>query len=406
MRNGFVNVKRAPLPALIALVLGAPQVMAQDGPPPGLYTTVDQAEIYIIQPNGEQTDVKTGESVRVTEDGLEFIAQRPQFLNWPCGTGFAPNRGTLPTFSLDSLPPGDQIGQVADLYFSNQQVLDSSPRWLNGESHGAFPASEIDQFVSNAYWYKTGPADAELAEQRPKTLLISLFYGTGQVVVDTNHLDALKEEYGDDPIPTVFQYQEENVVPISYFGDNPTPEQIMNGYNQSGIKPADVPMWYAGDQHVSMDPGALADALGVPPAGDMSPARLQDLQDDIGENGFNAKPVTLAFVPGDDSMVVDEGERLRAAQQAGVSNVPVMFSVYENDMIASQCGLAPPVAAAGLLGTSEGEAPGAETPEEPGEGPGDGPGDGPEQPEQPPRPVPPEIEPPQPPQPEQPVSDN
>ena len=66
-----------------------------------------------------------------------------------------------------------------------------------------------------------------MAEKRPKTLLIGLFYGTGQVVVDTNHLDALKAEYGDEPIPTVFEYQEENVVPISWYGDNPTPEQVL-----------------------------------------------------------------------------------------------------------------------------------------------------------------------------------
>ncbi len=398
MRNGKSILKRAPLPALIALALGLPAVQAQDSPPPGLYTTVDQDEIYIIQPNGEQTDVKTGESVRVTEDGLEFIAQRPQFLNWPCGTGFAPNRGTLPTFSLDSLPPGDQIGQVADLYFSNQQVLEGSPRWLNGESHGAFPAAEIDQFVSNASWYTTGPADADLAAQRPKTLLIGLFYGTGQVVVDTNHLDALKAEYGDDPIPTVFQYQEENVVPISYYGPNPTPGQLVANYQEKGIKPADVPMWYAGDQHMAADPGALADSLGIPPASSFDPQELAELQQDIQENGFNAKPVTLAFVPGSQGMVADESARLRAAAESGITPVPVMFSVYENDMIASQCGLAPPIGAAGLLGTAD-----SESPDETGD-PGENPDQGP--PEVPPRPTPPEIELPNPPQPELPASDN
>jgi len=400
MGNGTNTLKRATLPLTITLALAAANTQAQDTPVPGLYTTVDQDEIYIIQPNGEQTDIKTGESVRVTEQGLEFIADRPQFLNWPCGTGFAPNRGTLPTFSLDALPPGEQIAEVADRYFAQQQVLDSNPRWLNGESHGAFPASEIDQFVSNAYWYSTGPADAELAESRPKTLLIGLFYGTGQVVVDTNHLDTLKAEYGDDPIPTVFLYEEENVVPISYFGDNPTPEQITNAYDEYGIKPADVPMWYAGDRHVSIDPGALADSLGVPPASDFDASRLAELSQDIEENGFNAKPVTLAYVPGGDGMVADEGARLRAAQQTGVTPVPVMFSVYENDMIASQCGLAPPVAAAGLLGTSEAEAP---------EAPDDTDVDGPEEPAEPTTPPPnppPEIIPPNPPQPELPVSDN
>lgn len=396
------TLKRAPLAALIALALGAPAAAhAQDGPPPGLYTSVDESEIYIIQPNGDQIDVKTGESVRVDQDGVTFITDRPQFLNWPCGTGFAGNRGSLPKFSLDSLPPEDRIGQVTDLYFSNQQVLEGDPRWENGESHGAFPAAEIDQYVSNARWYTTGDAPPGMDAKRPDTLLIALFYGTGQVVVDTNHLDELKVIYGDDPIPTVFQYEEENVVPISWYGDNPTPEQILANFQANGVKPAEVPLWYAGDQHVEIGPGVLADLAGVPPLSEMSPERQAQVREDIEQNGFRAKPVNLALVPGQETFIADEGERLRVAAAMGVLSVPVMFSVYDAGVIASQCGIEAPVAAAGVLGVAAGETP---------EGPGAPPDETPDQPDQPEPPTnppvvpPPEIEPPQPPQPELPVS--
>ncbi|MEE4172963.1 MAG: hypothetical protein V2I57_01770 [Xanthomonadales bacterium] len=390
--------RRAPLAAFIAFALGVPLTLsAQDTPPPGLYTSVDESEIYIIQPNGDQVDVRTGESVVVNQDGVTFIADRPQFLNWPCGTSFAGNRGTLPTFSLDSLPPEDRIGQVVDLYFSNQQVLEGSPRFENGEFHGAFPAGEIDQYVSNARWYTTGDALPGMSAKRPSTLLIGLFYGTGQVVVDTNHLEALKAEYGDDPIPTLFQYEEENVVPISWYGDNPTPEQILANFQSNGVKPADVPLWYAGDQHVALDPGALADLAGVPPLSEISPERQAQLREDIEQNGFAAKPVNLALVPGKDTFIADEGDRLRVAASMGVTNVPVMFSVYDAGVIASQCGLEAPVEAAGVLGVEAGETP--EAPEAPPETP-----EQPDEPANPAPPPPPEIEPPQPPQPELPVS--
>ena len=397
--------RRAPLAALVALALGVPPALpAQDRPVPGLYTSVDESEIYIIQPNGDQVDVRTGESVVVNQDGVRFISDRPQFLNWPCGTAFAGSRGTLPTFSLESLPPEDRIAQVTDLYFSNQQVLEGSPRFENGESHGAFPAAEIDQFVSNARWYTTGDSAPGMAAKRPDTLLIGLFYGTGQVVVDTNHLDELKALYGDEPIPTLFLYEEENVAPIPWYGDNPTPEQSMANFNASGVKPADVPLWYAGDRHATADPNRLADLAGVPPLSEMSPERQAQVREDIERNGFRAKPVNLALVPGQEQFIADQGERLRVAAAMGIISVPIMFSVYDAGSVAGQCGLEAPVEAAGVLGAAS-----PDNPDAPPEGPEEAPPEAPEQPEQPPAPPvvpPPEIEPPQPPQPELPVSPN
>lgn len=390
--------RRSPLTVLVAVALGAPASLpAQDNPPPGLYTSVDESEIYIIQPNGDQVDVKTGEAAVVNQDGVTFISDRPQFLNWPCGTAFAGNRGSLPTYSLDSLPPEDRIGQVTDLYFSNQQVLEGSPRWENGEYHGAFSAAEIDQYVSNARWYTSGDALPGMDAKRPDTLLIGLFYGTGQVVVDTNHLDALKAMYGDEPIPTLFEYQEENVVPVSWYGDNPTPEQVLANFQTSGVKPADVPLWYAGDRHLAVDPNRLADLAGVPPLSEMSPERQAQLREDIEQNGFRAKPVNLALVPGQQQFIADQGERLRVAAAMGVLSVPVMFSVYDAGVIAGQCGLEAPVEAAGVLGVEAAESPDA--PDAPPET-----ADPPDEPTAPPTVPPPEIEPPQPPQPELPVS--
>ncbi len=382
--------------ASLAVAMAA---QAQDQPAPGLYTTVDESEIYVITRDGQQTDVKTGESVRINADGLSFVTERPGFMNWPCGTGFAPNLGTLETYALDQLPASDRIAQVVDRYFIEQQVPSQSPRWLNGEAHTAIPAAEIDQFASNAFWYKSGPTTTKMESLRPDTLLIGLFYGTGQVLVDGNQFASLKEAYGEEPIPVVFQFQEENVVPISYFGDAASPEQIAKAFQESGIKPADVPMWYAGDYHTTATPGALADSLGVPPASELNAANQAKLQEDLRKNGFRQKPVTLALVSGSDEMIIDEGDRLRAAEALGIDQVPVMFSVYDQNLFSSQCGLAPAIAAAGLLGTKEGEAPGA-TPGDDSSQPPEGPTPGPD------RPTPGPITPPDPPDPEQPTSPN
>lgn len=399
---------RAKLSTMIALALTASAANAQDPIKPGLYTTVDEDEIYLIQ-GGQQYDVKTGETVMITADGLEFVDKPPAFLAWPCGTGFAPDRGTLESFPASDLPPGDEIGSVAQMFFEEAKVIEGNPRWLNGESHMSLPSEQIEQFVSSANWYKPGPEDAKMASQRPDTLIISLFYGTGQVVVDPNHLAYLKELYGDEDIPVVFQYQEENVVPITYFGADPTPEMIMRAFKEQGIKPADVPMWYAGDKHMEVDPGALADLGGVPPASEMDPERLEELKQDIQKNGFSGKPITMAMTQGGDTPLIDEPERLRAAQELGIAAVPVMFSFYDSGSHAGQCGLAPPVAAAGVLGTftDDPEAtPIDEAAGEDGQGEGQDGGEvlddplGPDDPQ-----IPQEISLPNPPQPELPVSD-
>ncbi len=411
MSTRVKRLSRTPLSALIAAVLVAPAVSAQqDADNVTLYTTVDEKAVY-IQRGDRQIDVKSGESAAITRDGLEFLDARPAALNWPCGTAYAGNRGQLETFSLDELPAGQQIQGVAQRFFEQQMVLDSQPHFLDGGYHGELPADEIDSFVSNAYWYVAGPADAPQAAQRPDTLIIGLFYGTGQVIVDTNHLSALKAKYGDDPIPTLFEYHDQNVVPISYFGEAPTPRNIAQVYAENGILPATPPMMFAGDRHTDFVAQVLADQVDAPPMADIDPARAERLRGDIESAGFSGKPVNLAMVPGEAGLIADEPERLRVAADMGLQVIPAMFSVYDDESHARRCGVAPPVAAAGVMGTSQGDAPEANPPTDgpndpvlpPGiPTPPDGPGPG--EPAQPP--IPPEIELPDPPQPELPASDS
>ena len=93
---------KSSLPLLVSFALASTAGWAQEeAPKPGLYTTVDEAAIYIIEPDGTTTDVKTGESILLSPDGLVFIDRAPAFLNWPCGTGFAGGRGGQPTVRYD-----------------------------------------------------------------------------------------------------------------------------------------------------------------------------------------------------------------------------------------------------------------------------------------------------------------
>ena len=375
---------RSVLPFMISMALASAAALAQDDSEkvkPGLYTTVDEHSIYIIK-GDEQVDVKTGETVFVSPDDVEFIQQAPAFLNWPCGTAFAGERGTLPGFPFDDLPTDNRLGEVVRRWFEDAQILDPQANFDNGEFNGRMSPEEIDPYVSDAYWYRSGPENAKLALQRPETLIIGLFRGTGQVVVDTNHLEELKRKHGNS-IPVVFQYQEENVVPISYFGADPKVQEVLDAWTQRGVRLAEVPMWYAGDRHLAMSADDLATLVKAPPLTEIDPARQAELRADLEANGFTSKPISLTMVSGSNGVIADEAERVRVAQSMGMGQVPVMFTYFNELSAAGHCGLAPPVAEVGALGRSNAEAP------------------APVQFEQPP-----EIALPNPPQPELPVSGN
>lgn len=377
---------RSLLPLMIGLALATGAVMAQDPPKdepvkPGLYTTVDEHSVYIIK-GDEQIDVKSGETVFVSPDDVEFLQRPTEFLEWPCGTAYAGLRGTLEGFPVSDLPADNRIGEIVRRWFEEARLLDPQVKFANAEFNDRFSIAEIDPYVSDAYWYRTGPQNANLALQRAQILIIGLFRGTGQVIVDTNHLDELKRLHGDS-IPVVVEYQEENVVPVSYFGADPRPQDIIDAWAQRGIRLADVPMWYGGDRHLSVPADELAQLVNAPALSEIDGERQASLRADLSANGFTAKPVNLTLVADTPGAVADEAERVRVAQSMGISPIPVLFTYFNDLSAAAHCGLAPPTAEVGALGQSNDDNSGPLLPEKP-----------------------PEIVLPNPPQPELPVSGN
>lgn len=392
-----MNVRaRKTLTALIAFALGGTagwaqedsegQTQADQKPAPTLYTTVDEVSVYLIKPDGSQVDVDTHETVIMTRDAHQYLDRPPAFLEWPCGTSLAGGRGSSATFTLEDLSEGNVIAEVVRRWFEHQEVIDPPARWLNSEAHIALPVNMIDDYVEQGlFWYQSGPATDKMAALRPKILIIGLFYGTGQVVVDLNHLEALKEEYGGGDIPVNFEYQDENVVPVTYFGSALDPSVLMRAFLDQGIRAADVPWQFAGDYHVAIPTGELADLLDAPALDEISPDRRATLERELQERGFKAKPVNLSIIAGAEGLIADEAEKIRVAESLGFEETPVLFNFYSDASAAQHCGVAPPRGVAGALGTSHSDSGGPDTvPLEP----------------------PQEIRPPDPPQPELPVSGN
>ena len=337
--------RMAALSSAIAIALASLGANAQQTPDsapstsPGLYVTVSQGEIYLVQ-DDSQIDLKVGEAAFSGQGTMRLLNAVPEFLNWPCGGAGGQNLDLVQTYPLASLPPGNQLEEVVRRFFEGPEIPASTPAWLNGESHGSFPAKDINRFSSKAYWYESGKTTPKMEALRPKVLLISLYPATQQVIVDQNHLQELLEHYGSEDLPVTFIFNPENVVPISYFGKNVTVQKVADAYFEKGISLTDAPMWYAGDRHLTASPGELEQVFDLPAIDEIDPDRLAALVADLQTYGFTRKSINITLMSQNDFVVVDEGEKIRAAQSIGIESIPIVFFYYDENSHKRHCGLA------------------------------------------------------------------
>jgi hypothetical protein len=330
------------LPVLITAALASGNAMAQDeceeleGAPPGLYATTDEGRTFLVQ-DDQVVELGPGDAGFADESGVKCIKRIPQFMDWPCSTDAAKSR-KFATYSIDDLPEGNKALEIVRRYFEVPEVIEPIPRWKEGESHMLMSYADIIQFTSEEYWYHPDPDSDIMNEKRPKTLQIALFVGINQVVVDSIHLKALAEHYGDEDIPVVFQFNDSNVVPISYFGPNVSLEEILKANTERGINIAAVPMWELGDYNIRPSIDEMRAFFDIPAVEDIPPERRAALEADLAENGFGRKPVFVSVLGGSDSMVVDQPQRVAVAASMGMSNVPVSLTIIQPDILVQRCG--------------------------------------------------------------------
>jgi len=352
----MTSLNTAIIIAMTSLAANAQQSPDQSPTTPaGLYVTVSQNEIYIIQ-DGKQLDVKVGEAAFAGEGTLQKLDAIPSFLLWPCGGSGGEDSGLVPTYLMDSLPIENRIEEVVRRFFARPEIPAPAPVWLNGEFHGSFSAEEINRFTSSGYWYQSGKTTPKMEALRPRVLLISLYPATQHVIVDQNHFQELLDLYGQENIPVTFVFNEENVVPVSALGKKTTIQEIADLFFEQDITIADVPMWYAGDHQIAVSPGDFDPLFDIPAIEDIEPDRLAALIEDLQTIGFAKKPVNVALMSQNNSMVIDEAEKVRAAQSIGLDSIPIVFFYYSENSHKKHCGLAMPQVAAGKGGSASEDA--------------------------------------------------
>lgn len=348
---------KAILPALISSAL-AGNVWAQDsedcveleGTPPGMYVTTEQGETY-IQKDGKEVNLGPGDAGFADEGGATCIKKPPEFLAWPCTTQAAQSR-MFDTYTIDDLENNNQLKEIVQRYFDVPEVLTPIPVWIDGEYNGVFNYNDLIQFSSPEYWYFTNPDVPILSGKRPRSLLVSLYVGTNQVVVDNNMFDALRKELGTNDIPVTFVFNDSNTVPISYFGANASLEEVNKAFNERGIKVADVPMWWQGDYSLRTTVEEFEKFFDIPDLEDISPEKQEALRADLEAHGFTRKSIIVTLFAESGTMAVDQPERIRVAASMGMDRIPTTFSFIEQDSLVAHCGPGTPIGSSGVSGST------------------------------------------------------
>jgi hypothetical protein len=346
--------KRSSLTAVV-IVIGLASLNAQSqqggndsmdckdnsGTSAGLYVTVDQSQVYLDQ-DDQRVELKPGEAAFAGEDSMHCLNEVPGFLNWPCGTPEAGQITRFPSYSMTDLAPGISIQAIIDRYFDLPEIIDPPIEWLNGEVHASFQADEIESFATPEYWYLPSDDSPFSSGKRPETVLVSMYWSTSQVLMDSYSFDALKSIKGSQPIPVVFVFNGENVVPASYFGTDVSLDLLSQAFFSSGVKLADVPVWYAGDHHLLTDIEEFEKLFDIPNADEIGAEKLTALTEELKKNGFRKKPIIVSMMSENSSMVVDQPDRVRAAAVLGMESIPTVIFYYEKDSHMARCGLSLP----------------------------------------------------------------
>jgi hypothetical protein len=342
---------------MIATALASTAVYAQDddecvemeGTPPGMYTTTDQGKTFISK--GDQVvELGPGEAGFADDDGAKCIKIPPKFLDWPCATDAAQSR-MFNTYGIDKLETDNKMKEIVQRYFDVPEVLSPIPNWVDGEYSALFPYNDILQFSTPEYWYLVDSPEAITDEKRPRSLLLSLYVGTNQVVIDNNAIDSLRRELGSDQMPVTFLFNDSNSVPISYYGANVSLEEVLKGFNERAIKVNEVPMWWLGDYHLNPTIIEFEKYFDIPALEDISADKQQALRADLEAYGFSRKPFLVTLMAGSGTMLLDQPERLRVAASMGLELHTALFFV-EEDVHLARCGPGTPMGSSGVSGAT------------------------------------------------------
>ncbi len=235
-------------------------------------------------------------------------------------------------YTASELGAQSTVTEVARRFFEQNMRLTPFPEWYAGGYHIKVSTDELAGLLKDSWWYRQGnlqPNSPRSVPNRP--IFVSLYGDRGEIVVDsgTERIRNAQQE-GVRELPVVFVYNDMRTRPISRYSANVKAKEIVDDFFKRGLKLTSVPEWrQVGDHHMVAPVAELMELLGTIDKKDIDPARWSAITQDIRNNGFNTPLLISLFNSGDGRIWANGPDRIAAAAELGVGQVPVVFLYHD-----------------------------------------------------------------------------
>ncbi len=236
------------------------------------------------------------------------------------------------TYLAGDLGALSTVAEVARRFFDEDQRISPFPKWNQGEFHIMATTAELAGLISDEFWYQKGtlqPGSPRDASNRP--IFISFYRDQNEIVIDSGVERIRKaQQQGILELPVVFVYNDIRTRPISRYPADVTATEIVNDFFERGLKLTAVPEWQdVGDFHMF---GSVQELLGLINArskNEIDPGRWERITQDIRDNGFQEPLLLSLFNSGDGQVWANEADRLVAAAELGITEIPVVYLYHD-----------------------------------------------------------------------------
>lgn len=211
------------------------------------------------------------------------------------------------------------VAEVARRFFENGDRLTR----LQDGAHGLFPVNELaDLAAQGGGWYNILPVRNHPIQDG---VFVALYRDGQQVVVDAN-LDRVRQaqEAGLTAMPVVFQYIDENEIPVSRLPG--AGKDVLDKYRSETVRVSAGPNWKNGDYVAHYKLENLEEMVDLPEREDIDEDLWQRIEADLNQNGFSYPAMVRISASGVD--LFNSPERVAVAKARGDTDIPVTF-IYE-----------------------------------------------------------------------------
>jgi hypothetical protein len=281
----------------------------------------------------------------------------PSLPGWACSNANAIEHQYDTPLDPEKLGDSKSLGQVADLYFDENERLVNAPNWQNGLGHANIDLDELMNYKQaeleqadgtnsktvESWWY------LDSGKVSSNVVTVGLYPEQRRVVIHTRlrDLEALQRS-GVTQVPVILRYNDNHHIPMSdievvpgqlyggsemkgydidyinYNDGEITASEVINRFETDGKRIPPVRNWRSGDHHLMVRTAELEELFDIPKKQDIDPVVWQKAVNRLRQQ--TQRPLQLSLLAG------SGGERfignpvlVAVAKETSMRRLPVTF---------------------------------------------------------------------------------